>query len=588
MAVDDNNMSLESRIIGFYQAVSADKALRDASTDAEKLMDEFSIESSMREDVFARVKAVTEAKEELDAESKRLLEKDYKTYVRNGLGITDSKKKDRFREIKKRLSQLQIEFSKNLNEENGGIWFTPAELDGLPEDFITNLEQGKGNNTGKVRVTYKYPDLFPVLKYGKVPKVRELLFVGNENRLPDNVPLFREAMILRDEAARLLGYKNHAQLRIEDKLMKTPEAVNDFLSDLRSRLTPGGVKEIEILLALKKKDLESRNKSSEYDGQYYLWDHRYYDTLMLERDYAFDQNKVSEYFPLNTTINAMLGIFQELMGLKFFEITGQDRDQLSTTGKGSDIVWHADVQVFAVWDDENEGANFVGYLYFDLHPREGKYGHAANFGLQPGFIDEKGNRRYPATALVCNFPKATSTKPSLLKPDEVVTLFHELGHGIHDLVAKTTYSRFHGTSTARDFVEAPSQMLENFCWVPDLVKRLSYHYAYLSAEYKAAYQKASGKTDLPAERLPDDTIQSMIRTKHVNGALYNLRQLHFGIFDMRVHGPSSHEDIEGLDIPATYNKLRWEISQIPGLEVKTSAADRWGWGLGHSSFGHLM
>jgi metallopeptidase MepB len=179
---------------------------------------------------------------------------------------------------------------------------------------------------------------------------------------------------------------------------------------------------------------------------------------MLERDFQLDQNRIAEYFPLQSSISGMLNIFEEIFGLHFVKVEGEHRDQISETGKGGDIVWHEDVQVFSVWDDESEGGGFVGYLYLDLHPREGKYGHAANFNIQPGFIKEDGTRRYPATALVCNFSKPTPKKPSLLKHDEVVTLFHELGHGIHDLVSRTIYSRFHGTNTVRDFVEAPSQV----------------------------------------------------------------------------------------------------------------------------------
>ena len=152
----------------------------------------------------------------------------------------------------------------------------------------------------------------------------------------------------------------------------------------------------------------------------------FYDTLMLEQEYSLDQEAISEYFPLETSIRGMLQIFEEIFGLVFVQITGKDRDAISETGKGDDIVWHPDVQVFSVWDDEGEGSGFVGYLYLDLHPRDGKYGHAANFNLQPGYIDENGKRRYPATALVCNFSKPTPKKPSLLKHDEVVTLFHEV------------------------------------------------------------------------------------------------------------------------------------------------------------------
>jgi len=283
----------------------------------------------------------------------------------------------------------------------------------------------------------------------------------------------------------------------------------------------------------------------------------------------------------------MLQIFEELFGLVFVEITGKERDEIADTGKGSDIVWHEEVQVFSVWDDESEGSGFVGYLYLDLFPREGKYGHAANFNLQPGCIDENGNRRYPATALVCNFSKPTPKKPSLLKHDEVVTLFHELGHGIHDLVSRTIYSRFHGTSTVRDFVEAPSQMLENWCWTPSQLKSLSHHYSYLSPEYEAAYKETSGASESPEERIPDELIHNLIKTKHVNDALFNLRQLHFGIFDMTVHEPKSHEEIENLKVSETYNKLRKEIAKLDGPEA-VGDVNNWAWGNGQATFGHLI
>ncbi|KAL2012533.1 hypothetical protein VTN00DRAFT_58, partial [Thermoascus crustaceus] len=431
LAQDENIMALESHILGFYQAVSTDQELRDASTEAEKLMDDFAIESAMREDVYRLVDAVLKKGEKLDPESQKLLEKEHKDYVRNGLGLPAGPKRDRFKQIKKRLSQISIEFQKNLNEENGGIWFTREELDGVPEDVLSGLKKGEGENEGRLRLTFKYPDLFPTLKYAKNAETRKRVMIANENKCNQNVPLFKEAIVLRDEAARLLGYPNHAAFRIEDKMAKTPQTVDNFLGDLRSRLTAGGLKEIEALKELKKQDLESRGEK--FDGRYYLWDHRFYDRLMLEKNYQLDQQLIAEYFPLQTSIEGMLKIFEELFGLVFVEITGEDRDKVAESGKGSDIVWHEDVQIFSVWDDEGEGSGFVGYLYLDLFPRDGKYGHAANFNIQPGFIDVDGKRRYPATALVCNFSKPTAKKPSLLKHDEVVTLFHELGHGIHDL-----------------------------------------------------------------------------------------------------------------------------------------------------------
>jgi metallopeptidase MepB len=202
---DENESSLSARILGFYQYVSGDNALRDASTEAEKIMDEFAIECSMREDVFRLVDAVynnsglaasiEKDKNRLidaslaksaglqDVESGRLLEKERKSYIRNGLGLPEGEKRDRFKEIKKRLSQIQIAFQKNLNEENNGIWFAKEELDGVPEDVLDTLEKGTGENEGKIRLSFKYPDLFPTLKFAKSPETRKRVFIENENKV---------------------------------------------------------------------------------------------------------------------------------------------------------------------------------------------------------------------------------------------------------------------------------------------------------------------------------------------------------------------------------------------------------------------
>jgi metallopeptidase MepB len=183
MAEDENTAGLEARIIGFYQAVSTNQELRDASSKAEEIMDEFNIEASMREDMFKLVDAAYQKGEDLDPESKRLLEKERKSYIRNGLGIPAGPKRDRFKDIKKRLSMIQIEFQKNLNEESGGIWFTPEELAGVPEDVMSGLEKGSGENAGKVKLSFKYPDLFPTLKFATNPDTRKRVFIDNENKV---------------------------------------------------------------------------------------------------------------------------------------------------------------------------------------------------------------------------------------------------------------------------------------------------------------------------------------------------------------------------------------------------------------------
>lgn len=186
---------------------------------------------------------------------------------------------------------------------------------------------------------------------------------------------------------------------------------------------------------------------------------------------------------------------------------------------------------------------------------------------------------------MCNFSKHTPKKPSLLRHDEVVTLFHELGHGIHDLVSKTIYSHFHGTNTVDDFGEAPSQMLENWCWIPLQLKSLSRHYSFLSPAYYGSWEEQAKERSKPPDQIPDEMIENLIRSKHVNGALSNLRQLHLGIFDMTVHQPESHQAIENLNISAKYNHLRKDIWRIAGPEVLGQGYE---WGHGQAYFGHLM
>jgi metallopeptidase MepB len=546
---DDNVSCKARRIMSFYQHVSPHDELREASTKADEITNEFDIECKMREDVFNVVNGAFEqrASESLDVESLRVLEKERKRYIRNGLLIPAGEKRDRFKEIQKRLGTLCIQAQKNLNEEKGAIWFTPEELKGVPEDDINidELEKGTGENEGKVKLGFKYNHYFALIKYAHNPETRRRYLVADANKVNKNVPLFQEIITLRDEAARLLGYPDHASVRVEEKMAKNPTTINEFLGGLRGRLLEGGKQDIAKLLEYKKKDCEE--KGIPFDGNFYMWDTSYYSRIQKEKEYSIDEIAISQYFPVDSTFKGMLKIFEEIFGLVFVEIKEEDRKRISSTGKAEDIVWHEDVHLYSVWNGEDGGNEFVGYLYIDLHPRDNKYGHNANFGIDPGYLKEDGTRNYPSTALVCNFSKPSATKPSLLKHHEVVTLFHELGHGIHDLVARTRYSYFHGTSVVDDFVEAPSQMLENWCWTPSVLKSLSHNW----------------ETN---EQIPDGLIEKLISTKNLNSATQNLAQLLIGTFDMTIHTPKSHEAVKELDAGKLWNTLRGEITGIKGPE----------------------
>ncbi|KAG5918406.1 hypothetical protein E4U42_006867 [Claviceps africana] len=565
--LNDNLLESGNRIAIFYQFVSADKELREASTKAQEIVNDFYIELKLREDVFRLVDAAYKTRETqgLQAEQLHLIDKERQKYIRNGLLLPAGPQKDRFKEVQKRLSKLCIQAQKNLNDEMGGVWFTPEELEGLPSDEldISQLEKGTGENEGKVKVTFKYTHLFPLSKYAVREDTRRIYLSAEANKVPNNIPLFREIIVLRDEAARLIGYPDHASLIISQKMAKTPERVNEFLGDLRKRLAPGGAKEYEHLLQYKKRGCEERG--APFDGNLNLWDYSFHSRIMKEKEFSIDENDISQYFPVESTYQGMLKIFEKIFGLVFVELSQEDRSRLSPSGKPEDITWHEDVIMYSVWDDETAGSGFVGYLYLDLHPRDNKYGHNANFGIEPGYTRQDGTRHYPATALVCNFSKPSAAKPGLLKHHEVVTLFHELGHGIHDLVSSTRYSYFHGTSVSGDFVEAPSQMLENWCWTPSVLKLLSRKW----------------DTD---EKIPDDVIEKLIKTKHFNSASFNLRQLLYGIFDMTVHTPKSHEEAESMPIAKIWNELRRELTGLKGLEELGEKIDS---SHGYAGVGHF-
>ncbi|KAI5206465.1 metallopeptidase MepB [Aureobasidium subglaciale] len=573
LARSQNLRSRIAPVLSFYEAVSPEKTLRDASTKSSEIYSDFEIETNTNQGLFDLIDAVVKKNEVLEAEDQRLLDRLHRNFVRNGLGVS-LQQRDRFKDIQKELHQLASDFQKNLREGSEGIWFRPDVLAGVPDDMISALAKGKGDHEGKVLLTFSSPHLSTTMRYATNSETRRDYFNACENKCPQNVSVFKRIMVLRQEAAQILEYPNHAAFRVEDKMAKTPKAVMSFLDDLHLRLSAGAKADVEGLKELKRKDLEGAGEAD--DGKMYLWDWAFYNRVMLETQHSVNRQEIAEYFPLETTVTGVMEIYSQLFGLVFEKICAQDRAVLSSTGQGSDLVWQEDVQLFAVWNDDEEGGSFLGYLYLDLFPRAGKYGGMCNMNLQCGFEQEDGSRHYPSTALICNFTKPTATKPSLLTRDEVQLFFHELGHGIHDLVAETKYSVFHGTATVDDFCEAPSQMLEFWCWVPELLQRLSYHYSYLSAQHLSTWKEENPGVEQPSKHIPLETIEKLTKSKNVNGSLFQTRLLHRSYFDMIVHQPTSLQAIQDMDIAAQWNKLN-KISFLDTPEGND-------WGHGYAKF----
>lgn len=531
LALADAETKLDaiSEPLSFYQNVSSSKELRDASNQAESLVRDFGVESSMRLDVFkAKVAAQKNIKESgkwetLSSEQQRLVDKMILDGTRAGLALP-KEKRDELTTLKKELSQVCLEFSKNFNEEDGKISFTLEELKGVPKDVISGYTKRTEGDKELYDVTYKTPDIFPIFKFAENPSTRQRAQEGHESRLELNVPLLSKALDLRRRIAKLLGYQTWADYITEIKMIKSGKGVEEFLDDLETKLRPVGEKEREILLALKKKDHEARGLP--FDGEFYIWDYRYYDRKYIEETLDLDDSLVKEYFPVSVVVPTILEIYQNLLGVKFEEIKG-----------GS--TWHPEVQQFAVWEkDAKDESGFIGYCYLDLFPRAAKYSHAAVWPLLSGYDHADGTRSYPLAAMVANLAKPTPDKPALMRHDDVVTFFHEMGHVFHGLLSKTKFARFHGTSVARDFVEAPSQMLENWCWEPKVLEKMSSHY----------------ETKQP---LSPELIEKIIKSRYVNVGLFYLRQLFFAKFDLKVH-----TDQESTDYTNLWNSLREKISLV--------------------------
>lgn len=525
-----------SSSITFPQYTSTDAAVREASAAATKELSAFDIECNTREDVYLRVRAYEQKQEDLSPLKARLLRKTLLTYTRNGLALP-LEKREQLKAIRKEISDLCIEFQKNLNEDTTKLFFTAEELDGLPDSFLSGLSK---SDDGKYIVTLKYPDLFPVLNWAKNPNTRRQMVEANGKKAMEaNVPLLERVLLLRREAAHLLGYPNHASFILEERMAKTHETVISFLADLRAKLVPAADRELAVFRELKK---ECEGELDGFVEDILDHDFRFYHNLNMKKNYAVDEDAIKDYFPLHLVTDGMLKVYEELLSLKFTKVSD------------GPTLWHEDVELFEVRDAESN--DVIGFFFLDLFPRDGKYGHAAVFKLQPRYVKLDGSVQLPAAAMVANFTKPTAQQPSLLKFDEVVTFFHEFGHVMHNMCTAAVYARFSGTAVERDFVEAPSQMLENWCFQEEVLVRLSGHY------------------ERNEEKLPKELLDPIIAAKNADTGLLNLRQIFFGTFDTTIH--SSEE--ERIDTAQLWATLRPEITQIRHTAGTNPAA----------SFGHIM
>lgn len=533
----EHHMLLLQNQLIFLQHVSADKNIRNASTEAQRLLEQTAIEQETRAEVYHVYKKlhlqVVASEEKLEPELRKFLDMTVQAYELNGLDLAPDHQR-RVMAVQLELSQLLSECSKNNNEERGFIAFTKAQLDGVPEAILEQYERDRGANGTVYRVTFKSPGILPVLKYAKNLHTRKAAHMASSRLVPQNANLIAKIVATRYRMARELGYRSFSDYVLEECMAKSPENVLRFLTNLKDKLQPLASAERATLLELKNADLAARGLAAQHE--YYAWDHPFYDNMLLEQRYKVDHHKISEYFPLGQTIKKMLGFYETLFDVKFVEQSVPEPAS----------VWHPDVQKFSVHQNISFGQpknEFMGWILFDLHPREGKYLHAGSFMLDHSHTRHDGTRHPACAAIVCNFGKPNQTKPALLTHEEVLTFFHELGHAMHTLLSRTKLARFLGTNVPRDFVECPSQMLEYWTWSNKELRALSSHY----------------KTGEP---IPDSLIDLLVASKKANMGLYNSQQLHLALFDMALHTISDDHELHELDIEALWNRLAEEVAML--------------------------
>ncbi|ROW03580.1 hypothetical protein VPNG_07189 [Cytospora leucostoma] len=314
----------------------------------------------------------------------------------------------------------------------------------------------------------------------------------------------------------------------------------------------------------------------------FFWDHSFYENALHEKAAAIDISLISDYFEIRTVLENILRLYERLFDIQFELVTPERAEQLQGDN-WKETTWQDNVFFYSVWDTGNQNA-FLGYIYFDLHPRPGKYTHVGHYNLQKGFERQDGTRSYPSAALIFNYPEPSGSRPSLLNVGEVRSLFHEVGHGMHNILSVTKFARFHGPKVDRNFVETPSIFFENFLWTAHHIREVSCHYSYVTPEYSEVWQSAHpDEQNLPPKHLTDDLIQGVLSSRE--SSLNILRQFHFANYDLTVHDPSSRQELEETNFGVLYNKL-W-VKNVPSNGGE-ALGQGWEWAHGESSLRLMM
>jgi len=519
-ALDFSGEELDRISSIFFNLNSAEtnEEIQKIAQEVSPLLSEFSNDITLNKALFERIKSVYDNKTNLNLsiEEQTLLDKKYKGFSRNGANLSEDEKIN-LREIDKELSQLKLKFGENvLAETNAFEMHLTDEVDvaGLPDgakEAARQLAEAKGKD-GYI-ITLHYPSYIPFMTYADNRELRKKLaiafgakaFKGDDYDNRENVLRITK---LRQQRAELLGYKTHAHFVLEERMAKTPEKVEDFLNELLEKAKPAGKREFKTLQNFAN-DLHDIHQLEKWDGAYYS-------EKLKQKLFQLDDEQLKPYFKLENVIDGAFNIAQRLYDLKFEEIDSVDK-------------YHEDVLTYKVTDLNGE---LVSIFYADFFPREGKRNGAWMTVYKPQYVKHGKNDR-PHISIVCNFTKPTKTKPSLLTFNEVTTLFHEFGHALHGMLANTTYPSLSGTSVFWDFVELPSQVLENWCYQKEALELFATHYQ-------------------TREVIPMQLIEKIKASATFHEGMQTLRQISFGLLDMSWHGsdPSNIKDIKAHELEA--------------------------------------
>ncbi|MBT6082087.1 MAG: M3 family metallopeptidase [Polaribacter sp.] len=511
-------------------AAETDDELQRIAQEVSPLLSEFSNDITLNESLFKRVKSVFDDKKNLDLtpEQEMLLNKRYKSFARNGANLNETGKTE-LRKIDAQLSKLSLKFGENVLAETNAFEMhltKKIEVAGLPESVKEAAHQLAKEKEKKGWIfTLDYPSYIPFLTYADSRELRKKMAIAAGKKAFQNNDFNNEKNVLdivklRYQRANLLGYKSHAHFVLEERMAETPENVIEFSNTLLKKAKPAAEKEFE--------ELENYAKKIGKIDLLQKWDGAYYSEKLKKELFDLDQEILKPYFKLENVIEGVFMIVKKLYDLQFEQVFNIDK-------------YHEDVKTYQV---TNTKGDFISVFYADFHPRKGKRNGAWMTSYKSQQIKDGINER-PQVSIVCNFTKPTKTTPSLLTFNEVTTLFHEFGHALHGMLANTNYSSLSGTSVSWDFVELPSQILENWCYEKEALELFAKHY----------------KT---GEALPMKYIEKIKESASFHEGMQTLRQLSFGLLDMKWHGtnPEEIETIKAFENSAfTHTKLYPDVPE---------------------------